>query len=62
MRVAFIGAGNTSIDAATEAKRLGAEEVMIVYRRSEAEMPANDFEYRLAKNDGIVFHLFLLTN
>jgi dihydropyrimidine dehydrogenase (NAD+) subunit PreT len=55
-RVAVIGAGNTSIDAATEAKRLGAEEVMIVYRRSESEMPANDFEFRLAKNDGIVFH------
>ena len=55
-RVAVIGAGNTSIDAATEAKRLGAEEVMIIYRRSESEMPANDFEYRLAKNDGIVFH------
>ena len=55
-RVAVIGAGNTSIDAATEAKRLGAEEVMIIYRRSEDEMPANDFEYRLAKNDGIVFH------
>jgi len=54
-RVAVIGAGNTSIDAATEAKRLGAEEVMIIYRRSEAEMPANDFEYRLAKNDGINF-------
>ena len=55
-RVAIIGAGNTAIDAATEAKRLGAEEVMIIYRRSEKEMPANDFEYRLAKNDGIVFH------
>jgi len=55
-RVAVIGAGNTAIDAATEAKRLGAEEVMIIYRRSEKEMPANDFEYRLAKNDGIVFH------
>jgi dihydropyrimidine dehydrogenase (NAD+) subunit PreT len=55
-RVAVIGAGNTSIDAATEAKRLGAEEVMIIYRRSEAEMPANNFEYRLAKNDGINFH------
>jgi glutamate synthase (NADPH/NADH) small chain len=54
-RVAVIGAGNTSIDAATEAKRLGAEEVMIVYRRSESEMPANDWEYRLAKNDGIIF-------
>ncbi len=54
-RVAVIGAGNTSIDAATESKRLGADEVMIIYRRSEAEMPANDFEYRLAKNDGIIF-------
>jgi len=54
-RVAVIGAGNTSIDAATEAKRLGAEEVMIVYRRSESEMPANDWEYRLAKDDGIIF-------
>jgi len=53
--VAVIGAGNTSIDAATEAKRLGAEEVMIIYRRSEDEMPANDFEYELAKSDGIVF-------
>ncbi len=54
--VAVIGAGNTAIDAATETKRLGTEEVMIIYRRSEKEMPANDFEYRLAKNDGIVFH------
>jgi len=54
-RVAIIGAGNTSIDAATEAKRLGAEEVMILYRRSELEMPANKFEYELAKNDGIIF-------
>ncbi len=53
--VAVIGAGNTSIDAATEAKRLGAEEVIIVYRRSESEMPANDWEYRLAKDDGIIF-------
>jgi len=54
-RVAVIGAGNTSIDAATEAKRLGAEEVLIIYRRSESEMPANDWEYRLAKDDGIIF-------
>jgi glutamate synthase (NADPH/NADH) small chain len=58
-RVAVIGAGNTSIDAATEAKRLGAEEVMIIYRRSEKEMPANDFEYRLAKNDGIIFRFLI---
>ncbi len=55
-RVAVIGAGNTAIDAATEAKRLGAELVMIIYRRSEAEMPAYEYEYELAKNDGIVFH------
>jgi dihydropyrimidine dehydrogenase (NAD+) subunit PreT len=53
--VAVIGAGNTSIDAATEAKRLGAEEVMIIYRRSENEMPANNFEYELAKKEGITF-------
>ena len=59
-RVAVIGAGNTAIDAATEAKRLGADDVMIIYRRSELEMPANDFEYALAKNDGIIFHF--LTN
>ena len=59
-RVAVIGAGNTSIDAATEAKRLGAEEVMIIYRRSDVEMPAYEFEYQLAKNDGILFH-FLTT-
>lgn len=55
-KVAVIGAGNTSIDAATESKRLGAEQVFIVYRRSNVEMSAYDFEYDLAKKDGIVFH------
>jgi len=55
-RVAVIGAGNTAIDAITEAKRLGAEQVMIIYRRSEEEMPAYEFEYELAKNDGVVFY------
>lgn len=55
-RVAVIGAGNTAIDAVTEAKRLGAEQVMIVYRRSEAEMSAYAFEYDLAKRDGVQFH------
>jgi len=55
-RVAVIGAGNTAIDAVTEAKRLGAEQVMIIYRRSEEEMPAYEFEYELAKNDGVMFH------
>jgi len=55
-RVAVIGGGNTAIDAATEAKRLGAEQVMILYRRSREEMSAYDYEYELAKSDGIVFH------
>ena len=57
-RVAVIGAGNTAIDAATEAKRLGAEDVMMIYRRGEEEMSAYEFEYDLAKKDGIQF-LFL---
>jgi dihydropyrimidine dehydrogenase (NAD+) subunit PreT len=57
-RVVVIGAGNTAIDAVTEAKRLGAEKVMILYRRSEQEMSAYDFEYELAKSDGVDF-LFL---
>ncbi|HTK82476.1 MAG TPA: NAD(P)-dependent oxidoreductase [Bacteroidota bacterium] len=55
-RVAVIGAGNTAIDAATEAKRLGAEHVMIVYRRGEEDMSAYEFEYELAKSDGITFY------
>jgi dihydropyrimidine dehydrogenase (NAD+) subunit PreT len=55
-RVAVIGAGNTAIDAATEAKRLGAEQVMILYRRSREEMSAYDYEYELAKSDNVVFH------
>jgi glutamate synthase (NADPH/NADH) small chain len=55
-RVAVIGAGNTAIDAVTEAKRLGAEQVMIIYRRSEEEMPAYEYEYDLAKKDGVTFH------
>ena len=54
-RVAVIGGGNTAIDAVTEARRLGAEQVMIVYRRSKEEMPAYDFEYELAKSDGVQF-------
>jgi dihydropyrimidine dehydrogenase (NAD+) subunit PreT len=55
-RVAIIGAGNTAIDAATEARRLGAEHVSIIYRRSRNEMSAYDFEFDLAKNDGIQFY------
>jgi len=55
-RVAVIGAGNTAIDAATEAKRLGAEQVMIIYRRTRNEMPAYNYEYDLAKGDGVSFY------
>jgi dihydropyrimidine dehydrogenase (NAD+) subunit PreT len=55
-RVAVIGAGNTAIDAVTEAKRLGAEQVMIIYRRSRNEMSAYEFEFELAKSDGVMFH------
>jgi glutamate synthase (NADPH/NADH) small chain len=54
-RVAVIGAGNTAIDAATAAVRLGAEHTWILYRRSHDEMPAFDYEYELAKQDGVVF-------
>jgi dihydropyrimidine dehydrogenase (NAD+) subunit PreT len=55
-RVAVIGAGNTAIDAATAAVRLGAPEVRMVYRRSEKEMPAFAYEYELAKRDGVIFN------
>lgn len=54
-RVVVVGAGNTAIDAATQARRLGAERVTIVYRRGEEEMPAYDYEYDLAKKDGCEF-------
>jgi len=55
-RVAVIGAGNTSIDVVTEAKRLGAEQVYIIYRRGIDDMSAYDFEYELAKSDEVIFH------
>jgi dihydropyrimidine dehydrogenase (NAD+) subunit PreT len=54
-RVAVIGAGNTAVDAATAAHRLGAEQVFMVYRRGESEMPAFDYEFELAKLDRIEF-------
>lgn len=54
-RVCVIGAGNTAIDCATIARRLGSERVSIVYRRSEAEMPAYHFEYQFAMNEGVSF-------
>ncbi|MFL5740974.1 MAG: NAD(P)-dependent oxidoreductase [Flavisolibacter sp.] len=51
-KVAVIGLGMTAIDAATQAKRLGAKEVTIVYRRTEDEMPCTQAELDLAKLDG----------
>lgn len=54
-RVVVIGAGNTAIDGATCSVRLGAENVKIIYRRSEKEMTAYDFEYEFAKQDGVEF-------
>jgi len=56
--VLVIGAGNTAIDVATAAKRLGAETVTIAYRRSEALIPAFAYEYQLAKSDGVRFEWF----
>jgi glutamate synthase (NADPH) small chain len=59
-RVAVIGGGNVAMDAARCAKRLGAEEVYIVYRRSEEEMPARLEEVHHAEEEGIIFKM--LTN
>ena len=55
-RVAVIGAGNTAIDAAIAAVRLGAEEVYMVYRRGPEQMSAFSFEYDHAKQEGVRFH------
>jgi len=55
--VAVIGGGNVAMDAARSAKRMGAEHVYIVYRRSEEEMPARVEEVHHAKEEGIEFHL-----
>ncbi len=55
--VAVIGGGNVAMDAARSAKRLGAREVSIIYRRSEAELPARDEEIEHAKEEGINFCL-----
>ncbi len=55
-RVAVIGGGNTAIDAARTALRLGAEETTIVYRRSRMEMPATQWEIEEAEEEGISLH------
>ena len=53
--VMVVGGGNTAMDSCRTAKRLGAEKVFIVYRRSEAEMPARLEEVKHAKEEGIEF-------
>ena len=57
--VAVFGGGNTAMDAVRTAKRLGAEHAYIVYRRSEAEMPARAEEIHNAKEEGIEFLLLM---
>ncbi len=56
-KVAVIGGGNVAMDAARSAKRLGAEDVYIIYRRSEQELPARLEEVHHAKEEGIEFKL-----
>ena len=52
-RVAVYGGGNTAMDAARTAKRLGAEEAIVVYRRTRDRMPAHDFEVEEAEQEGV---------
>jgi glutamate synthase (NADPH) small chain len=59
-QVAVIGGGNTALDAIRSARRLGAEKAYVLYRRSEAEMPARAEEVKHAKQEGIDFQV--LTN
>src|SRR5262249_3062932 len=54
--VVVIGGGNTAIDAANAAVRLGAAEVHLFYRRTEKEMPAFSFEYDHSRLEGVQFH------
>lgn len=55
-RVVVYGGGNTAVDVARTAKRLGAEEAMIVYRRTREQMPAHDFEVDEALEEGVVLN------
>lgn len=56
-RVAVLGGGNVAMDAARMAVRLGAEEVHLVYRRTEAEMPARVEEVHHAREEKVIFHM-----
>lgn len=57
-RVVVVGAGNTAIDAARAALRLGALEVHLLYRRGREHMPAFSFEFEQAQEEGVRFHWF----
>ncbi|MEM2386967.1 MAG: FAD-dependent oxidoreductase, partial [Candidatus Bathyarchaeia archaeon] len=61
-RVAVIGGGNVAMDAARSALRLGAEQVLIVYRRSREEMPARKEEIENAEEEGVIFKLLTTPN
>lgn len=56
-KVAVLGGGNVAMDAARTAVRLGADEVHVIYRRTEVEMPARIEEIAHAKEEGVIFHL-----
>lgn len=58
-KVAVVGGGNSAIDAARTAKRLGAKEVMVLYRRSREEMPALPVEVTEAEKDGVKFYFLV---
>ena len=59
-KVAIVGGGNTAMDACRTAVRLGAKEVYVVYRRTEAEMPAEQLEFDEARDEGVIYKF--LTN
>ena len=54
-KTAIVGGGNTAMDACRTAVRLGAKEVSVIYRRTRAEMPAEDIEIKEAEEEGVVF-------
>ncbi len=59
-KVAVVGGGNVAMDCARTALRLGAEEVYIVYRRSQTELPARFEEFENAEEEGVIFHFLTL--
>jgi glutamate synthase (NADPH/NADH) small chain len=58
-RITVIGGGNAALDSASTALRLGADQVQVLYRRSEKEMPAWPEERELAREEGVAFHFLV---